>query len=111
MRNPRVAITFNDREFALIERLSEVTETPKSKVLHEFFQLAFPTMEAMLNNLLRVRQMDERFKDDIVSNLDKALASNQEAIEMLNEILMRSVSEPPSSNTGAGLDEPRGSDA
>ena len=101
MRNPRIAITLCDDDYQAIRRLARLTDQPMARLLSEMVELAMPSLKVLLDNLERLHSLKQSTKRELAQELDKAIKTNEEAIQMLYEVLNdREGFEPPSSNTG-----------
>lgn len=112
---PRITITLNEADYAVLKRLNALNGVPMSKTVKELVELVAPVLVRVCDNLEKVKIADENIKNRLLRSAEKSLETMEEIysialdnVDMFTEDLERAIAEqnaidgkvPPSSNTG-----------
>ena len=97
---PRITITLEPQEYAVLKRLSGLNGVPMSKTISELVGLVAPVLAQIADNLKTVQDSQENVRADLLRSIEK-LNSRASELHKEAELVMSDLDEALTKATGA----------
>lgn len=88
-KNPRITITLNEEDYAVLKRLNALNGVPMARTVSELVEVVSPVLARICDNLDRVKLADENVKKSLRHSAEKSLSVMEkiysEALENFDE--------------------------